>query len=225
MITINENRRTWEVNHSVKAISDTEIEIDIDGVIEIFDLSGLSVDENYILSDSVLLPYNPVQSIIKSGDNFEINVFYDDPHTRDDFIDPFARSSKSVIVKPTKDNNIILARSYQRDLISESWNETFITGKFTSAVIGIEVDCRRFDTKNDYDMVSGIIEDYDNLTALEKHYKGTEETTAFECTLEQLIDLRKEMIQYVKSNLFRKRYLHALIDSKNTISEVKEIVW
>lgn len=225
MITINENRRTWEVNHSVKAISDTEIEIDIDGVKETFDLSELTVDENYILFDSVLLPYNPVQSIIKSGDDFEINVFYDDPHTRDDFIDPFARSSKSIIIKPTKDNNLYFARIYQRDLISESWNETFRTGKFNSTTLGIEVDCRRFDTKNDSDMISGMIEDYDNLTALEKHYKGTEETTDFECTLEQLIALRKEMIQYVKSNLFRKRYLHALIDSKNTVSEVKEITW
>lgn len=225
MIIINENRRSWELNHSVKALSDTEIEIDIDGVKETFDLSGLTVDENYILFDSVLLPYNPVQSIIKSGNNFEINVFYDDPHTRDDFIDPFARNLKSIIVKPTKDNNIILARSYQRDLISESWNETFKTGKFTSATIGIEVDCRRFDTKNDYDMISGMIEDYDDLDPDEKYYKGTEETTDFECTLEQLIALRKEMIQYVKSNLFRKRYLHALIDSKNTVSEVKEITW
>lgn len=225
MIIINENRRSWELNHSVKAISETEIEIDIDGAKETFDLSGFTEDEEYILFDSILLPYNPVQSIIKSENDFEINVFYDDPHTRDDFIDPFMRVSKSISIRPTKDNNIYLARTYQRDLISESWNETFITGRFTSSVIGIEVDCRRFDTKNDYDMISGIIEDYDNLSSIEKHYKGTEDTTNFECTLQQLIDLRKEMVQYVKSNLFRKRTLHAQIDSKNTISEVKEIVW
>lgn len=226
MIIINENRRSWELKHSVKAISETEIEIDIDGVKETFDLSGFTEDEEYILTDSLLLPYNPVQLIIKSGSDFTVHVFYDDPYIREGFSDPFSRNSKSIIIKPTKDNNIILARSYQRDLISESFHNSFKNGKFISEAIGIEVDCRRDGDLNDLQNVEGMIADYDNLTDIKKHYKGVSETTSFPCTLEQLQALKIEMIRESTDNrYFKKSQLYALIDSKNTISEVKEIVW
>ena len=59
MIKIIENRRLWNVNHKVEAISDTVIKITVDDKEEIFDLSSFEDGEEYILEDSLVLPYNP----------------------------------------------------------------------------------------------------------------------------------------------------------------------
>jgi len=112
----------------------------------------------------------------------------------------------------------------QNEIISDAFEQEFISGKFTSVSIGIEVDCRREGTRNDLQNVTGMITDYDNLTEIEKYYKGTEETTSFPCSLQQLQDLELEMIRFAKTNYFKKREKQALI-SQSTLETVRTITW
>ena len=96
MIKIIENRRLWNVNHKVEAISDTEIKVTVDDKEEIFDLSSLEDGERYILEDSLVLPYNPISGITKENGVITVTTFYDDPHKRG-FEANFKRESKKII--------------------------------------------------------------------------------------------------------------------------------
>ena len=96
MIKIIENRRLWNVNHKVEAISDTEIKVTVDDKEEIFDLSSLEDGERYILEDSLVLPYNPISGIIKENGVITVITFYDDPHKRG-FEADFKRESGKIV--------------------------------------------------------------------------------------------------------------------------------
>ena len=95
MIKIIENRRLWNVNHKVEAISDTEIKVTVDDKEEIFDLSSLEDGEGYILEDSLVLPYNPISGIVKENGVITVTTFYDDPHKRG-FEADFKREGKKI---------------------------------------------------------------------------------------------------------------------------------
>ena len=96
MIKIIENRRLWDVNHKVEAISDTEIKVTVDDKEEIFDLSSLEDGERYILEDSLVLPYNPITGIQKENGIITVATFYDDPHKRG-FEAEFKRESGKIV--------------------------------------------------------------------------------------------------------------------------------
>jgi hypothetical protein len=223
MIIINENRRTWEVNHKVLADGNNLI-VHIDDVNEMFDLSGVTDGEDYYLKDSVSLPYNPIRQIIKIGADIIVEVFYDDPHTREGFKDPFKRIKKEIAVIPTKDNDLQLAKDYQNELIGLAFDEEFVTGYFHSDVLDIDVDYRRYDKKNDMQNVEALISFMTDNNIPQTTYKGyaSQKATA---TLEQLKTLLKEMQAHGVLLYNKKDTLRTLINSKTTIAEVKAIVW
>lgn len=115
-------------------------------------------------------------------------------------------------------------KEYHKNLISKSWENEFINGKFLSETLGIEVDCRRDGIRNDAQNVDGMIQDYDNLANNEKYYTGYSESTDFPLTLEQLQNLKLEMIRNVKGLYMKKRLKHYQIDNAS-LETVRNITW
>jgi hypothetical protein len=97
MINIIENRRLWEINHSVKQLGNANtIRITMENVTEDFCLNALP-DGEYRIKDALRLLYNPIQSIIISNGDIEIITFYDDVYTNPEFINPFQKLGSIII--------------------------------------------------------------------------------------------------------------------------------
>ena len=222
MINIDQHTRDHEINQEVST-SGKILVLVVDDKENRFDFSSLA-DDNYIIEDC-LLPYNPFQSIVISGDEVKISLFIDDAYKTEGFVCPFSGKTTSIVPVPTADNNLEMAKTSQIALIESGFAQEFDAGHFMSATIGIEVDCRRGGNRNDEQNIQGLIDDYVNLSPMEKHYVGFTETTTFELTLEQLTNLKLELIRYAKSNYVKKWTLEAEIQAATTIEQVKVVTW
>ncbi len=125
-----------------------------------------------------------------------------------------------------------LLKSKQEKLkqISQLFEDTIANGHFFSQSLQIEVDCRRSSTKNDLENVKNLIEAFieTNSETLDI-YRGytvpdTGETYyAHNVTLNQLKQLKLEMIQYGE-NLYRRKWsLEDLINNAQTLEELNNI--
>ena len=108
--------------------------------------------------------------------------------------------------------------------ISHAHSEAIRYGYFHSEALGIDVDCRRNDEKNDLQNVQGLIDDYESLQDEEKYYKGYTETTSFMLTLTQLESLKKEMIRHVRELYVRKWQLVSSLETAGP-DEIPSITW
>ena len=114
--------------------------------------------------------------------------------------------------------------------VSKTFEDTIANGYFFSQSLQIEVDCRRSSTKNDLENVKNLIEAFieTNRETLDI-YRGytvpdTGETYyAHNVTLNQLKQLKLEMIQYGE-NLYRRKWsLEDLINNAQTLEELNNI--
>jgi hypothetical protein len=180
--------------------------------------------DDYIIKDSLVLPYNPIMSIKKTGDVIEVVTFYDDPYDREGFILPFRREKKECCAKPTKDNDLAMAKEYQSELIGEAFDNEFVNGYFRSDVLGIDVDYRRYDKKNDAQNVEYLIDFMKDNNIPSTTYKGYESQKAT-ATIAQLEILLKEMKAHGVFLYNKKDQLRAQIKNATTIEEVKGVKW
>ena len=114
--------------------------------------------------------------------------------------------------------------------ISQLFETTIANGHFFSQSLQIEVDCRRSSTKNDLENVKNLIEAFIEINRETLDiYRGytvpdTGETYyAHNVTLNQLKQLKLEMIQYGE-NLYRRKWsLEDLINNAQTLEELNSI--
>lgn len=223
-IEIIENRRLWEVDHRVEATT-SGMTIFMNGKSETFDLSHLAEDGEYLLEDCMELEYNPVQSIKKDGDKVTVSVFYDNPYEyREEWVCPFEKKGKVVKAVPTKDNNLEMAKEAQLPFITMGFDKELEEGHFLSSTLGIEVDCRRSDKKNDKQNVEGLISNMTRNSKATVNYVGYSEIKTG-VTKTQLEELVAEMEDHVLG-LYEKKWMkQSEIQSATTIQEVKSISW
>lgn len=220
MITINENRRSWELLHSIVEENGI-LYIAIDGAEDSFTLP--TADGDYFLEDSIILKYNPVQSIKVKDGNIIIEAFYDDPYSREGFVNPFKKESSKISVIKTADNDIDKAKSTQIDKIKRCFDGEFIDGHFPSSTLKIEVDFRRTNTKNDLQNLESVISYMTRYEVAETIYRGYTESVS--ATLDELNLLKSEMEDYGLELYNRKWLKESNIDMAKTIEEVKSIEW
>ena len=125
-----------------------------------------------------------------------------------------------------------LLKSKQEKLkqVSQLFEDTIANGHFFSQALQIEIDCRRNSTKNDLQNVENIIEFLilTNGQGLDV-YRGytnpeTNETQyAYNVTLEQLQQVKLEMIQYGLQLYNRKWQLEDAITNAQTLEELNSI--
>lgn len=114
--------------------------------------------------------------------------------------------------------------------VSQSFEDTITNGHFFSQALQIEIDCRRNSTKNDLQNVENIIEFLilTNGQGLDV-YRGytnpeTNETQyAYNVTLEQLQQVKLEMIQYGLQLYNKKWQLEDAINNAQTLEKLNSI--
>ena len=125
-----------------------------------------------------------------------------------------------------------LLKSKQEKLkqVSQSFEDTITNGHFFSQSLQIEVDCRRSDIKNDLQNVENLITflTSTNTQAIEVYRGYTNPETsitqyAYNVTLEQLQQLKLEMIQYGLQLYNRKWQLEDAIANAQSQSELDAI--
>lgn len=126
---------------------------------------------------------------------------------------------------PNTEKLLKYLKKKQNELISDAFEQEFISGTFLSDAIGIVVDCRRDGLRNDAQNVEGIIKSYNSRSEERKRYKGKTETTATACTLEQYESLLNEMINVINSRYVKKGLKQIQISQAATPEAVKSIVW
>ena len=218
---INENRRLWEVDHKVEEVSTNRFKVLMNGLEEEFTIP--MDDGEYLLEDAVNLLYNPITFITVKNTEATINVFYDDPYEREGFVCPFKKVNSKIGAVQTKDNNLEMAKEFQLTEITSGFNKEFVSGHFPSTSIGIEVDFRRTDTKNDLQNLESVISYMERYNVSTTEYKGYTESVTV--SLSQLKGLKAEMEDYGLELYNRKWLKESNIGNASTIAEVKSIEW
>ena len=121
-------------------------------------------------------------------------------------------------------------KTHKLDLLSKMFNNILTEGHFFSQTLQIEVDCRRTGIKNDLQNVENLIGYLETSNQTELNiYRGytNPETSitqyAYNVTLEQLQQLKLEMIQYGLQLYNRKWQLEDLINNASTLSDLNNI--
>ena len=122
------------------------------------------------------------------------------------------------------------AKNAKLEEIKQIFESKFIDGHFYSQTLQIEVDCRRTGIKNDLQNVENLIGYLETSNQTELNiYRGytNPETSitqyAYNVTLEQLQQLKLEMIQYGLQLYNRKWQLEDLINNTSTLSDLNNI--
>ena len=107
--------------------------------------------------------------------------------------------------------------------ISQSFTSEISTGSFKSTALGIDVDCRRSDTKNDNQNVTGLLsrmgrESIDSVT-----YIGVSESCT--ATKSQVQALLYEMEDHVAALYAKKWALEEQIEAATNAEELSKITW
>lgn len=121
-------------------------------------------------------------------------------------------------------NSIDLAKEIRSAYIDASFDMEFINGHFLSAELGIEVDYRRFSSKNDLQNVLALINVMVRNGISTTIYKGYE-TQKATATVAQLKVLTEEMEDYGVYLHNKKDSLKTLISESTSIEEVNNIDW
>lgn len=120
-------------------------------------------------------------------------------------------------------DNLDQYRSDQIAIIESAFDQQFTSGHFLSATIGIEVDLRRMNEKNDVQNVESLISSMTRNNVPSITYVGyTENVTA---TLAQVQALKGEMEDQGLALYQKKWTLEAEIEAAATIDQVKAITW
>jgi hypothetical protein len=198
------------------------VKIKIDNKEEIFDFSMLAVGEEYTVTDCKILPYMPIQKIKINPGEIEVDVFFDDWYK----INPqqFNRSKIEYLLVPTVSNNLEMAKEAQVPVITSAFDKEIETGHFMSTALGIEVDCRRSDRKNDKQNVKGLISNMSRNSKSTVNYVGYSEVKTG-VTKEQLETLVAEMEDHVLALYEKKWTKQSEIQLATTIEQVKAIMW
>ena len=97
------------------------------------------------------------------------------------------------------------------------------TGSFKSTALGIDVDCRRSDAKNDYQNVQGLLSRMDRESIDSITYVGVSEScTATKAQIQALI---YEMEDHVAALYAKKWALEAQIEAATSAEELEQITW
>jgi hypothetical protein len=198
------------------------VKIRIDDKEEIFDFSMLAVGEEYTVTDCKILPYMPIQKIKINPGEIEVDVFFDDWYKTNP--QQFNRSKIEYALVPTINNNLEMAKEAQAPIITGAFDKEIETGHFMSMALGIEVDCRRSDKKNDKQNVEGLISNMSRNSKSTVNYVGYSEVKTG-VTKEQLETLVAEMEDHVLALYEKKWVLQTQIENASTIDEVKNINW
>lgn len=219
-----------KVNKGFRVYGDYDIQESGNGVLiriddkeETFNFSSLVAGESYTVIDCKILPYVPIQTIRKNIDGeIEVDVFFDDWYKTEP--QQFNRSKIEYALVPTKDNNLEMAKEAQLPFITIGFDKELEEGHFLSSVLGIEVDCRRSDKKNDKQNVEGLISNMIRNSKATVDYVGyTDIKTGV--TKTQLELLVAEMEDHVLSLYEKKWGLQTQIQNATTIQEIKAISW
>lgn len=107
--------------------------------------------------------------------------------------------------------------------IRDAFEEEFVSGAFRSAVLGIIVDARRSDTRNDIQNVRELINQMqaDGISSIS--YTGKNEDAP--ATIAYLEHLALEMVRRTNSLYQRKKAKQTAIKAATTKQQVKEIKW
>lgn len=198
------------------------VKIRIDDKEEIFDFSMLAVGEEYTVTDCKILPYMPIQKIKINPGEIEVDVFFDDWYKTNP--QQFNRSKIEYLLVPTINNNLEMAKEAQVPVITSAFDKEIETGHFMSTALGIEVDCRRSDRKNDKQNVEGLISNMSRNSKSTVNYIGYSEVKTG-VTKEQLETLVAEMEDHVLALYEKKWQKQTEIQSATTVEQVKAIVW
>ena len=219
-----------KINKNFRIYGDYDIQESGNGVLiriddkeEIFNFSSLVAGESYIITDCKVLPYMPITCVRKFPDGeIEVDVFFDDWYKTEP--QQFNRSKIEYALVPTKDNNLEMAKEAQLPFITIGFDKELEGGHFMSASLGIEVDCRRSDRKNDKQNVEGLISNMSRNSKSTVNYVGYSEIKTG-VTKEQLETLVAEMEDHVLALYEKKWNLQMQIQNATTIQEVNAIVW
>ncbi len=198
------------------------VKIRIDDKEEIFDFSMLAVGEEYTVTDCKILPYMPIQKIKINPGEIEVDVFFDDWYKTNP--QQFNRSKIEYLLVPTVSDNLEMAKEAQVPIITSAFDKEIETGHFMSTALGIEVDCRRSDRKNDKQNVEGLISNMSRNSKSTVNYVGYSEVKTG-VTKEQLETLVAEMEDHVLALYEKKWNLQMQIQNATTIQEVNVILW
>jgi hypothetical protein len=113
-------------------------------------------------------------------------------------------------------------KQIKKSEIINSFNNELSNGKFTSTALGIEVDCRRSNIKNDLQNVQGLISHMNRNSKSTVTYIGYSESV--EATKSKLEILCNEMEDYVLGLYQKKWQLEQSIDTA-TMEELENIKW
>lgn len=124
------------------------------------------------------------------------------------------------------DNDITIEdyKQYKTNLILSSFENEFENGHFMSASLGIEVDCRRSNSKNDKQNVEGLISNMSRKSKTPINYVGYSEIKTG-ITKTQLETLVAEMEDHVLGLYEKKWVLQTQIENATTIDDLNNIIW
>lgn len=111
------------------------------------------------------------------------------------------------------------ARTSKYNEINSAFDNAMETGHFISTIINVDIDCRRDSTHNDLQNVQGLID----LNVPSINYKGVSEEKIV--TLEQLNQMKIEMIEYAFSIYQHKWDKEAEIKVATTFEQIEAIIW
>lgn len=127
------------------------------------------------------------------------------------------------IIEKTQEDDFEVYKSIKRKEIRKSFEKLFRNSVFYSETIGIDVDCRRSDTKNDLQNCQ-ILYNYMNRNSVEViEYVGHNDSV--DITIEQLQDLIIEMENYGLNLYNYKWVLESDIEAATTIKQLELIEW
>lgn len=119
--------------------------------------------------------------------------------------------------------NLTEARNQKLAEIKTAFETALQSGKFFSAALGIEVDCRRSATNNDKQNSEGLLSYMQRNSVSETQYRGYADTVTV--TPADLTSLISEMEDHVLSLYQHKWELEGFVETGTTEEELNAIVW
>ena len=118
--------------------------------------------------------------------------------------------------------DLSVAKTFKKQEMADKFDEEIASGSFESTTLGIEVDCRRSSTKNDYQNVEALLAvmKRDNISSVT--YVGASNQTA-PATQEQIQNLIYEM-EYRTIELYNSKWAFKdAISKAQTLDDLKKI--
>ena len=127
------------------------------------------------------------------------------------------------IVEKTKEMDFDVYKDMKKREIRLAFENSFRKSVFMSDTLGIDVDCRRSDTKNDRENCKILLNYMQRNNVNNIMYVGHKESV--DITVEQLQDLIIEMEEYGLNLYNYKWVLESEIEAAKTIKDLEAITW